>query len=104
MLRIPSMKYISFNKIHVSVVPPQETLESCSTNEPIRYLRTHFTVYQRRELEKVFSQSKYISSQKRQTLSERLGVSEDIIQVKIMFYSLTFYTLQSLPLNSQVNE
>ncbi|KAL9968608.1 hypothetical protein ACROYT_G020720 [Oculina patagonica] len=61
------------------VLPPHGILKSRS-DKPIRYMRTHFTVYQRRELEKTFSQSKYISPQKRQSLSEELGISDGIIQ------------------------
>ena len=49
--------------------------------EPIKSFRTHFTACQRRELEKTFSQSQYISPQKRQSLSLQLGISAEIIQV-----------------------
>ncbi|KAJ7393715.1 ESX homeobox 1 [Desmophyllum pertusum] len=41
--------------------------------------RTHFTVYQREELEKTFSQSQYISPRKRQSLSQELGISKEVI-------------------------
>ncbi|KAL9968609.1 hypothetical protein ACROYT_G020721 [Oculina patagonica] len=49
-------------------------------DEPIKCLRTQFTAYQRCELEKTFVQSQYISPQKRQSLSQQLGVSNEIIQ------------------------
>lgn len=78
-----------YNNILFAVLPPQGILESRS-DEPIRYMRTHFTVYQRRELEKTFSQSKYISPRKRQSLSEGLGISEGIIQVKGQVYFFCF--------------
>lgn len=53
-------------------------------DEPIKSFRTHFTAYQRRELEKTFSQSQYISPQKRQSLSLQLGISNEIIQVHLL--------------------
>ena len=49
--------------------------------EAMRSSRTHFTVYQRSELEKIFRQSKYISALKRTSLSQILGISEQAIQV-----------------------
>lgn len=54
--------------------------------EPVKFFRTHFTAYQRRELEKTFSQSQYISPQKRQSLSIQLGISNEIIQVQVVSF------------------
>ena len=51
------------------------------SQEEMRSPRTHFTVYQRSELEKIFRQSKYISALKRTSLSQILGISEQAIQV-----------------------
>lgn len=59
-------------------------------DEPVKFFRTHFTAYQRRELEKTFSQSQYISPQKRQSLSVQLGISNEIIQVQVVSYLVDF--------------
>ena len=58
--------------------------------EPVKFFRTHFTAYQRRELEKTFSQSQYISPQKRQSLSIQLGISNEIIQVQVVSFIVDF--------------
>ncbi|CAH3159462.1 unnamed protein product [Porites evermanni] len=42
--------------------------------------RTHFTVLQRRELEKIFSESQYLTPQKRESISQQLGITEEVIQ------------------------
>ena len=51
------------------------------SQEEMRSPRTHFTAFQRSELEKIFRQSKYISALKRTSLSQILGISEQAIQV-----------------------
>lgn len=43
--------------------------------------RTHFTVLQRRELEKIFSESQYLTPQKRESISQQMGITEEVIQV-----------------------
>ena len=56
-----------------------------------RHTRTLFTVYQRRELEKTFSQSHYVSCPKRQLLAQKLGISEERIQVHLQsLFPLTY--------------
>lgn len=63
---------------------PQEALE-CPMDEQIktRRSRSKFSTYQRRELEKVFSQSPFLSMQNCHLLMQRLGISEQIIKVFI---------------------
>jgi len=61
------------------VAPPQEILEH---QEDVNFRRrTHFTAYQRGELEKAFNQSQYISPRKRQSLSQELGIPKEVILV-----------------------
>lgn len=59
--------------------PPQEIIEHREDGNFRR--RTHFTVFQRGELEKVFNQSQYISPRKRQSLSQELGIPKEVVLV-----------------------
>ncbi|KAL9985847.1 hypothetical protein ACROYT_G008296 [Oculina patagonica] len=59
-------------------IQPQEGFEH-QEGESIRCPRTHFTAFQRNELEKTFSQSQYISPRKRQSLAQELGIPDKVI-------------------------
>lgn len=59
--------------------PPQGIIEH---QENVNFRRrTHFTVFQRRGLEKAFNQSQYISPRKRQSLSQELGIPKEVVLV-----------------------
>lgn len=44
--------------------------------------RTHFTAFQLDKLEETFSQSQYVSTRMRQSISQQLGLSDGSIKVK----------------------
>lgn len=44
--------------------------------------RTHFTAFQLDKLEETFSQSQYVSTRMRQSISQHLGLSDGSIKVK----------------------
>ncbi|CAH3172379.1 unnamed protein product [Porites evermanni] len=65
----------SANHILFTAVQPQDQQTKVGHHK-----RTHFTVLQRRELEKIFSESQYLTPQKRESISQQLGITEEVIQ------------------------
>lgn len=67
---------LSANRILFTAVQPQDQQTKVGHHK-----RTHFTVLQRRELEKIFSESQYLTPQKRESISQQMGITEEVIQV-----------------------
>ena len=61
-------------------MPPQIMFGQYMNNK--KHKRTQFTALQLDKLEETFSQSQYVSTQMRQSLSQQLGLSDSSIKVK----------------------
>ena len=73
-------KFLDHGRLFSALQP-----KGLSGNDPGKLIikrRTQFTSWQRKELETIFSQSQYISPKIRQSLSQKLGTSQEVILVR----------------------